>query len=355
MEMNRLCVLLLGMFLFSVVSAAPLPSFPHQFYGNIEVNGIPSDGDVLLASVDGRNYSSISRDGTMGYSPNPFLVEDPDSDSDGELVTFYVGGMEAGSYVFQNGGYTELNFNLTTVCGDNFCLGGEDCLGCSDDCGECTDLPPVVIVSPESRVYNTTEIDLDVVSRQEMILWMYSLNGAKEVIFNPNTTITAQNGTNTLSVIGVVNWAQNVRADVVFSVDLIPAYCGDGVCDLDENCTVCAADCRACPVDDDGGNGGGGSGGGGSGGGSSGGGSDITVLSSASEEEEVERKSDFNESEYFEEAEREALEKEAAGEGFFSVMTGAVVGVAGGKVGIGVGVFVVLVGIGFVVVWFRKR
>ncbi|WP_148206300.1 right-handed parallel beta-helix repeat-containing protein [Thermococcus gammatolerans] len=58
----------------------------------------------------------------------------------------------------------------------------------------------VTILSPEERTYNTATIDLNVTANKPVDEWRYSLNGGKNVTFEPNTTITAQNGENLLVV-----------------------------------------------------------------------------------------------------------------------------------------------------------
>ncbi|NJE60163.1 right-handed parallel beta-helix repeat-containing protein [Thermococcus sp. 21S7] len=58
----------------------------------------------------------------------------------------------------------------------------------------------VTIISPEEKVYDTATIDLNVTANKPVDEWRYSLNGGKNVTFEPNTTITAQNGENLLAV-----------------------------------------------------------------------------------------------------------------------------------------------------------
>ncbi|ASA77745.1 right-handed parallel beta-helix repeat-containing protein [Thermococcus sp. 5-4] len=58
----------------------------------------------------------------------------------------------------------------------------------------------VTILSPEEKIYNTTTIDLNVTANKPVDEWRYSLNGGKNITFEPNTTITGQDGENLLVV-----------------------------------------------------------------------------------------------------------------------------------------------------------
>jgi PGF-pre-PGF domain-containing protein len=84
--------------------------------------------------------------------------------------------------------------------------------------------PAVIhIVSPASNAaYNSTELPLNVTSDGEITSWSYNLNGGGNVTFTPNTTITAQNGTNFLEVYALDSAGYLVYSNVSFTVDLTP-------------------------------------------------------------------------------------------------------------------------------------
>jgi len=238
-----------------------VPGIPHQFYGNVEVNDQPvPDNTVIIATVEGDTYTTVTTDSKYGYSPNIFYVEDPNGNRGGtnpETINFFIGGKEVRSYVFENNGYTKLDFSLTTDCDDGYCLGNETCSSCPEDCGYCTGPPVITIHSPESnKVYDTLKVDLDV-SAEGIIVWMYSLNTADPITFKPNITITAQEGNNSIDVIGINNVYQSGTKTVSFSVELPQPYCGDGICNVNETCSTCPEDCGACPPSGGGGGGGG--------------------------------------------------------------------------------------------------
>lgn len=260
MKARYLFALLFLINLVGFISAFPGP--PHKFYGEVRVNGELADNNLITASVEGETYITISENGYYGLSPNTFYVEDPDGDRAGRTVFFYVGGKAAGNVTFQNGGYTKLDFDLTTTCGDNYCLGDETCGACPTDCGICTTPPVITITSPENnKEYNISEVELKVSADQPILIWLYALNSENFITFNPNITLTLSNGNYTLDVLGINQQFQSGSRDVSFIVNI--PYCGDSVCNNAETCSTCSADCGACPSTGSSGSSGGGGGGGG--------------------------------------------------------------------------------------------
>jgi hypothetical protein len=178
MRRNKICLALFFILALSGLVLA-VPGIPHQFYGDVIVNDQPvPDNTVIVAEVGGDEYITVTKDGRYGYAPNIFYVEDPDGDrmNKGELIEFYMGGMLVNSYNFENNGYTNLDFSVTTTCGDSYCLGDETCSSCSADCGVCTGPPIITIHSPINKIYDTLKVGLVVSSDQEIIAWMYALN-----------------------------------------------------------------------------------------------------------------------------------------------------------------------------------
>ena len=278
---------------------------PHQFYGDITVNGAPTpDNTVITASIGGSDYYTITRSGSYGKTPAPrFFVPDPDHNRAGETITFFIDGMTLGTYVFENAGFTEINYDLTTTCGDGYCIGDETCNTCPADCGECPVEPvDITIYSPEEgATYNTTNIALEVSANQEIQVWWYSLNGGGAVVFSPNTTFYAQNGSNQIFVFGRTPGGI-IGSNVVlnFNVVVAEAECGNGIIEEGEECDgsdfgtdSCSTygynsgslTCSSCTIDTSScyntGGGGGSSGGSSSSGGSGG----VVVASDTGEEE----------------------------------------------------------------------
>ncbi len=126
-------------------AAFAVPGIPHQFRGNVTVNGAAADGATIVAKInDVEHGSTTSVDGTYGQSPNVFFVENPSGENlDGKTIEFYLNGTKVASAVFERGAKTELDLSLGTApyCGDGACGAGEDCGNCPADCGECSTPP----------------------------------------------------------------------------------------------------------------------------------------------------------------------------------------------------------------------
>ncbi|MCR4335524.1 MAG: hypothetical protein NUV57_03230 [archaeon] len=101
------------------LTAWAIPSIPHQFYGNVLVNGTSApNGLTVTAQVNGQTYSTTTRDGTYGFSPNLFFIQDPNSTNTGKTITFIVDGQPTGKTAsFVNGGYTKIDFSITKDVG----------------------------------------------------------------------------------------------------------------------------------------------------------------------------------------------------------------------------------------------
>ena len=213
------------------------PGIPHQFYGKIYINNkLTSDNTILTASIEGNNYSTITKNGLYGQSPAPiFYIPDPEGNRNNKTIQFFVGNKSAGSYIFENAGYTKLNFYLNTTCGDGCCLGEENCSNCRADCGECPIEPlEISIHSPKNnKTYYNPNIPLEVSANQPIIVWMYSLNSGDYLIFTPNITIVAKEGVNNLTVIGVTMHDSESKT-ITFSFELPP--CGNGKKEWGEEC-----------------------------------------------------------------------------------------------------------------------
>lgn len=180
---------------------AASPGIPHQFYGTVTVNSELADNNKIVAVIQGEEYKTISDKGYFGKAPGIFYIEDPQGENSGETIDFYVGGYKAKSVTFQSNGYTRLDFDLTTSCGDDYCLGSETCSTCSNDCGICTDPPIVTIESPiQDNVYTNEKINVNVFANQKIFIWVYNLNDQGKVSFNPNITLTLPEGNHKLTI-----------------------------------------------------------------------------------------------------------------------------------------------------------
>lgn len=314
-------LLFLVLILASLSFISAVPGIPHQFYGSVIVNGEPApDNNIIVAMIDGDSYATVTKDGNYGFSPNIFYVEDPNGDRANKVINFYIGGKPAGSIPFANNGFTKLDFSLETTCGDNYCLGDETCSNCQVDCGVCMDPPVITIHSPVDKTYNTTKVNLEVSADQNIIVWMYALNSESLVTFTPNIILTAQEGVNNVTVVGINQAFQSGSSVVSFTVELPVEFCGDGTCNAGETCSTCSQDCGTCSSSSSSSGGGGGS--------SSGGGGIIIPPKTNQTNDTVLTFEDFEGEE-----ETETSEEETTGEiqkeeqkGFMSGILGSVVG-----------------------------
>lgn len=94
-----------------------IPGIPHQFYGNVLVNGAPAgDGTTIVVKIDGAIVATTTTSGgRYGYSPNIFYVEDPNGNREGKTIYFYVSNVEAATATFHNGASTRLDLSVTVT------------------------------------------------------------------------------------------------------------------------------------------------------------------------------------------------------------------------------------------------
>ncbi len=253
--------ILMALCLFSlnfISSEETFPGIPHQFYGEVVVNNtLVPDNNIIIAAIGGNYYSTVTKDGFYGFSPNIFYVEDPDGNRLGKTISFYLGGrvingvfdfrgVPVGNVEFENNGFDQLDISTTTTCNDGYCIGDETCSSCPGDCGVCLDPPIITINSPINQVYNTIKIDLDTSADQTILMWLYALNSDNLITFTPPIILNAEQGENTVTVMGINSAFQSGSKSVTFTVNV--PYCGNSVCDNGEDCSSCPGDCGACPT-----------------------------------------------------------------------------------------------------------
>jgi len=134
--------------LFSLsILAAGFPGTPHQFYGIVSIDGVTATGGTITVERMGEVIATtvIQSDGTYGYNPHAFFVEDIGYNLHGKEIIFYVQGIEATPFIFENGLLTRLDLGVlgySGFCGDSIIQSGEQCDdgntlkgdGCSSEC-----------------------------------------------------------------------------------------------------------------------------------------------------------------------------------------------------------------------------
>ena len=113
-----LSAILMLVLLCDAAMAIPMP--PHQFAGNVTIDGKPApDGTVVSARIGGVEYvREETVNGKYGFR-EPFRVptDDPDTAEkeggvNGEVVEFYVNNELAANATFSFGGMTNLNLKI---------------------------------------------------------------------------------------------------------------------------------------------------------------------------------------------------------------------------------------------------
>jgi len=111
-------VLIVGMVAPAALAQSGMPpSLPHQFWGNVTVNGAPAPtGAAVSARIGGVEYGNGTVDAAGRYGDEPnFFVEAP-AELAGQTISFYVAGVLAPeTAVYQVGGNGGLDLSVTIV------------------------------------------------------------------------------------------------------------------------------------------------------------------------------------------------------------------------------------------------
>lgn len=143
MAKMKYCIFLLFVIMCNIGFAQLMP--PHQFYGNVIINGAPAhDGIEIIAKIENLVFKTYTKNGKYGYDPlfkipsdNP-LTSEKDGGKNGDIITFYVGNIEVANYVFESGSITNIDFKTSSFCGDKICNENENHITCPSDCVQVT-------------------------------------------------------------------------------------------------------------------------------------------------------------------------------------------------------------------------
>ena len=222
--------MLVFLMVFSSVAIA-VPRGPHVFYGTVLINGVPApDGNLIEVKLSGITVAStITRDGEYKYNmegDNVFYVPDDTSfPATGKTLKFYVKGVYAGDYVFENFAITQLDLSIVTECGNDLCEAGESSSSCCVDCG-C------------SAGYSCTSGTCTVNTPPAPYCGDGSCGNGEDC-----ATCSADCGTCPPSGGGFTPPPpEDNETEVVEELT-----CGDELCSDDETCSDCEVDCGVCP------------------------------------------------------------------------------------------------------------
>ena len=129
--MKQKLLIILGIVIFlSALISASIPNVPHQFFGEVIIQGIPAQEGVVTAKIEGSivETGEIS-DGKYGYE-DVFLIQDPLGDMPCGEISFYVNDIFATKHGFENGAVTRLDLIIgeyEEFCGNNILEGEEEC------------------------------------------------------------------------------------------------------------------------------------------------------------------------------------------------------------------------------------
>lgn len=117
----KLFIAFIALVVLSGTALAAAPGTPHQFYGSVTTNGHAAvDGLLITAQIEGEDVSAtVTKDGYYGLSPDIFYVTDPQTSvspaeppRSGKTIEFFVNGVKAADYVFENGASTSLDLSV---------------------------------------------------------------------------------------------------------------------------------------------------------------------------------------------------------------------------------------------------
>ena len=112
------------------------------------------------------------------------------------------------------------------------------------------DTPEIVIHTPENKTYNNLTlifVNYTVRDVSHQATW-YSLNLANNLSVSNLFNLSLAEGNYLLRIYANDSFGRENYSEVSFSVNNSIVYCGNAVCELQENCSSCVADCGVCQI-----------------------------------------------------------------------------------------------------------
>jgi hypothetical protein len=186
------------------------------------IDGLTADTKMVMALDFSNIYDSIPPAITI-HSPNNITYNTTS-------ISLQVSANEAISvwwYKLNGGTNTTFtpNTTITAVQGDNnIIVYANDTAGNigSSSVSFFVDMtvPTITIHSPIATTYTIQSIYVNVSANEAISVWWYKLNGGTNTTFTPNTTILAQNGSNTLYVYANDTVGNIGKANISFIVNI---------------------------------------------------------------------------------------------------------------------------------------
>lgn len=234
MKYNNLIILLVIIFLFNtvLVSADSLyltDTVEGPNYGPGRIKTYTIDGNeytfrLVGCDIEQNKCSTIINDKTTG----PLSISDTYDLNDNyyfkiDSITFdFCGDVQFCDLDFRAYDIAEFSiYSRAGFCGDNNCDSGESCSSCPDDCGECQAICGDGICQQNEDCKEDNCCDGIVVDLNNDI---NNCGNCSNVCYSNQTCIG-----------GICT--------------LLDGYCGDGVCNEDENCGNCIGDCNCSSIE----------------------------------------------------------------------------------------------------------
>ena len=121
-RISAVTLILIILTLVSTTLVFAVPQMPHQFYGDVTIDGVAAPNGISVeAKIGGVTYKTTTTlDGKYGHSPL-FKLDSDDPDVagitggvNGDTIQFYVDGVLATTYTYAIGGSNSLDLEITT-------------------------------------------------------------------------------------------------------------------------------------------------------------------------------------------------------------------------------------------------
>lgn len=206
-----------------------------NIYGNCANSSVGEDllqvGGLAPISADVMIPANLSYRGIINITYSPSL-----SPNDFPIILYNISLVNPDfgfnqTIILNNSPNLDYTFDSTTVPDAQYRIQVEACDNqslCSNGFSEVFTVdntnPSVTIYSPQNINYTIINIPLQVSANEPISLWEYSLNGATNQTFSPNTTIMASQGANTIVVYATDNIGNTGSLSIGFFEDSVAPF-----------------------------------------------------------------------------------------------------------------------------------